>query len=69
MTFLSVVIFGMPAVVSISAGISPWFRFSRSLYPNTIFSRKRLEAELISVSFIIHEPTDSKDQKFFNNSQ
>jgi hypothetical protein len=33
MTFLSVARLGIPAVVSISAGISPWIRFSRSLYP------------------------------------
>ncbi len=35
----------------------------------TTFSRKRLKAALISISFIIHEPADSKDEKFFNNSQ
>jgi hypothetical protein len=34
MTFLSVARFAIPAVVSVSAGISPWSRFSRSLYPN-----------------------------------
>ena len=34
-------------------------------HSHATFSIKRPETELISVPFIIHEPTDSKKQKFF----
>ena len=70
MTFLSVARFGIPAVVSISVGISPWFSVRKVFtVASPYFFNKEVGTGIVLNSFIIHEPADSKDEKFFNNSQ